>query len=679
MNNQFTHSRYFPIALFALCLVSFGVLIPWLGFYWDDWPSIWYLHFLGPAGFVDVFAIDRPLLGRLFWLTTSVLGESMLAWQLFGFTARWLSSLALWWTLRSVWPKHTREVTWVVILFAIYPGFSQQFISVTYSHVFLIQAAFFVSLGTMIWAIRKPRWYWLLTICSIILAAYAMFSLEYYFGLELLRPVLLWIVLGEQVKDRRKRLSRSFVYWIPYLLIMLVFLIWRIFIQETPRGEVQIFTKLQANPIAGLIDLFQEVGTDMVQASVIAWGQTLDFLNLKNFGLLPTLLYVVVVMAVAAVAIFYLYNYLKDDSQKSPETAHRSNWAWQAILIGIYALFIGGWPFWSTNLPIELRFPWDRFTIPLMFGASLLLVGFIELVFKSHLLKVVILGVLVALAVGLHYQNANLYRREWNSQKAFFWQLSWRAPKIQPGTMILSSELPFIHFSDNSLTAPLNWTYVPDEVQTPMPYLLYAIESRLGNELQDFSMNQQVDEPYRATYFTGSTSQALVLYHAPPGCVKILDPDKDARLPQKPKYMSEAMALSDLSLISDTSVPAHPPLKIFGSEPEHDWCYYFEKAELARQYEDWAKVVELGKQARQLDTRLYEVNAPELLPYIEGYAHLGEWDNAYQLTSEAYQLTFRMERILCSTWQRILQNTPSSPERQSIIKNLEQELECDLR
>ena len=430
MNNQFTHSRYFPIALFALCLVSFGVLIPWLGFYWDDWPSIWYLHFLGPAGFVDVFAIDRPLLGRLFWLTTSVLGESMLAWQLFGFTARWLSSLALWWTLRSVWPKHTREVTWVVILFAIYPGFSQQFISVTYSHVFLIQAAFFVSLGTMIWAIRKPRWYWLLTICSIILAAYAMFSLEYYFGLELLRPVLLWIVLGEQVKDRRKRLSRSFVYWIPYLLIMLVFLIWRIFIQETPRGEVQIFTKLQANPIAGLIDLFQEVGTDMVQASVIAWGQTLDFLNLKNFGLLPTLLYVVVVMAVAAVAIFYLYNYLKDDSQKSPETAHRSNWAWQAILIGIYALFIGGWPFWSTNLPIELRFPWDRFTIPMMLGASLLLIGIIELVFKSHILKVTILGILIGLAVGLHYQNANLYRREWNSQKAFFWQLSWRAPKI---------------------------------------------------------------------------------------------------------------------------------------------------------------------------------------------------------------------------------------------------------
>jgi hypothetical protein len=678
MLNSISQSRYFPITLFALCLVSFGLLIPWLGFYWDDWPAIWFLHFLGPSGFVDVFASDRPLLGRLFWATTSLLGESTLAWQLFGFTTRWLSALALWWTLRSVWPKHIREVTWVVILFVIYPGFSQQFISVTYSHVFLIQAIFFVSLGIMISAIRKPRWFWLLTSFSIILAAYTMFSLEYYFGLELLRPVLLWIVLGEQIKDRRKRLSRTFIYWIPYLLLMPIFLIWRIFIQDTPRGEVQIFSKILVKPLAWLIDLLQEIGSDMVQSSVIAWGQTLNFLNLNNFGLLPTLLYIVVVMTVAAVTFFYLYNYLKGDSQKSLESSHQNAWAWQAVLIGIFALFIGGWPFWSTNLPIELRFPWDRFTIPMMLGASLLLVGIIDLVLKSHTLKVIILSVLVGLAVGHHYQNANLYRREWNSQKAFFWQLSWRAPEIKPGTMILGSELPFVHFSDNSLTAPFNWTYVADNLLTPMPYLIYAIESRLGNEIQEISMDQRVDEPYRATYFTGSTSQALVLYHAPPGCVKILDPEIDARLPQKPKYMSEAMALSDLSLISDTSTPASPPNKIFGPEPEHDWCYYFEKAELARQYGDWTKVVELAEQARQLDTRLYEVNAPELLPYIEGYAHLGDWDNAHQLTDEAYQLTFRMERILCSTWQRILQNTPSSPERQSIIKKLGQELECDL-
>lgn len=675
MKNLLSNSRYFPLTLFVLCLVSFGLLIPWLGFYWDDWPSIWYLHFLGSSGFVDVFAIDRPLLGRLFWLTTSILGESTLSWQLFGFTTRWLSALALWWTLRSVWPQNTREVTYVAILFAVYPGFSQQFISVTYSHVFLIQAIFFVSLGIMVWAIRKPGNYWILTLISVLLATYSMLSLEYYFGLELLRPVLLWIVLGVQITSRRKRIMQSFLYWTPYLLIMFVFLYWRILLQDTPRGEVQIFSKLAENPLAGLLDLFQEIVVDIYQASILAWGQTLNFINLKNFGLLPTLMYIVMVLVIAGVAFIYLYNYLKNDSQN---LQRKSNWVTQAILTGIYALFIGGWPFWSTNLPIELRFPWDRFTIPMMLGTSLLLVGIIELVFKSQTMKAVILSVLVGLAVGIHFQNANLYRREWNSQKAFFWQLTWRAPDIEPGTMILGSELPFIHFSDNSLTAPLNWTYAPDNLPTPMPYLFYAIESRLGNELQEISLDQQIEEPYRATYFTGSTSQALVLYHAPPGCVKILDPETDKRLPQKPKYMSEAIDLSNLNLISDSDTPVYPPTQIFGSEPEHDWCYYFEKADLARQYGDWLKVVELGEKARSLDTRLYEVNAPELLPYIEGYAHNGEWDTAYELTSQAYQLTFRMERILCSTWSRILGNTQSTTERQSVVKKIEQEIKCDL-
>jgi hypothetical protein len=210
-----------------------------------------------------------------------------------------------------------------------------------------------------------------------------------------------------------------------------------------------------------------------------------------------------------------------------------------------------------------------------------------------------------------------------------------------------------------------------------MPYLFYAIESRIGNELQDFSTDLEVIEPYRATNFSGSTSQALVLYHAPPGCVKILDPDIDKKLPQKPKFMAEAIHLSNLDLISNTNTPAYPPLEIFGPDPEHDWCYYFEKAELARQNRDWMKVAELGDKARALNNRLYEVNAPELLPFIEGYAHLGEWDQAYELTRQAYQLTFRMERILCTTWSRIIQNTSSSPERASVLTEVEQEIHCD--
>ena len=43
---------------------------------------------------------------------------------------------------------------------------------------------------------------------------------------------------------------------------------------------------------------------------------------------------------------------------------------------------------------------------------------------------------------------------------------------------------------------------------------------------------------------------------------------------------------------------------------------------------------------------LYEVNAPELLPYIEGYAHTGNWNSAEELTMKAIGLSSRMTRDL---------------------------------
>jgi hypothetical protein len=46
--------------------------------------------------------------------------------------------------------------------------------------------------------------------------------------------------------------------------------------------------------------------------------------------------------------------------------------------LGGLALLLGGIPFWMTDLPITLQYPWDRFTLPMMFGASILLVGLLN-------------------------------------------------------------------------------------------------------------------------------------------------------------------------------------------------------------------------------------------------------------------------------------------------------------
>ena len=61
--------------------------------------------FLRSGVFPQAFAADRPVQGWLFVLTTSLVGESLLAWQVFGILTRWLSGLALGWLLVSLWPE----------------------------------------------------------------------------------------------------------------------------------------------------------------------------------------------------------------------------------------------------------------------------------------------------------------------------------------------------------------------------------------------------------------------------------------------------------------------------------------------------------------------------------------------------------------------------------------------
>jgi hypothetical protein len=670
------HEWTLPFAVLVISLLSFGLLIPWLGFYWDDWPAVWFLHLFGPSGFANVFAVDRPLLGRLFMLISPIFGVSAFQWQLFGIITRLLCALIFWWVLRGLWPTARSEIIYTVLLFLIYPGFKQQYISVTYSYTWVTMSVLLLSFGTMLWAIRKPRWFWLLYISSWICAALTLFTDEYFFGLEILRVVLIWVVLTETIPSIRNRLLRTGILWLPYLLIVGVFLYWRLVIYHTARGEVQIFKLIAEQRLDYLLQLGKTIIHDVTFSSLVAWAQVFDFKRFTSYGSGPTILYLATILISTIIATFYLSKIQNTPTKgASPTSSHR--WAKQAVLVGLFALLLAGVPFWVTDLPIGLDFPWDRFTLAMMFGASLLLSGSIIWITKTSLQRAIIFGVLIGLACGLQMQYSNLYRREWNSVKDFFWQLTWRAPGLQPNSLLLASDLPFTYYSDNSLTAPLNWTYAPNLASTNMPYMLYAIEARLGLGLPDFKVGVPVKQVYRATTFTGSTSQALVLYYLPPGCLEIIDPTYNAHIPQKPKNISDAVPLSNPSLIiPNQNPPAQPPLDIFGSEPKHGWCYYFEKADLARQVGDWTAATSLADQALNLNETLYPVNAPELVPFIEGYAHTGNWDKAQHLSEEAYQLNDRMRVILCEVWSRLEKETPPSTDRDSIISQLRTTIKC---
>jgi len=688
---------WYPIGTLIICFLCFSSLIFALGLYWDDWPSLWFLHTWGPTIFPQAFASDRPVQGWLWVLTTGVLGESILVWQFFGIITRWLSGLALGWSLYQIWPERKRVITWIVILFLVYPGFLQQYIPMTYSHMFIVQAIFFASLGLMVSAIRandsspSTLRYWTLTSFSVLLTIMSWFTLEYFTGLELLRPYFLWVVVstrrGDDATDpiHNRKNQRSFysrvksvlLYWLPFAISGLFFLVWRIH-NITPRANVQIIENLAIYPLITIRNLLFTIFQDLYESTFSAWGQTFTYLNTAGLKQSVILAYsIIVIISVVFTILFLLYSKSVSENKGNPTSKSQTKSALSLIALGFYSLFIAGWPIWATDLFIELRFPWDRFTLVMMVGAAILFIGFLELLIRPLLPKIILIGIAVGLAAGAQFHLAMQYRQEWNDEKAFFQQLSWRVPGIKPGTLLLISDMPFSFVTDNSLTAPINWVYAPGNTSTDMSYLLFDLSARVGNRLPNLEQGTVVQETYRVTNFVGSTSQALVLSFIPPRCLKIIDPIADSKLPNKPDWIRVAMHLSRPELIeTHASPPAVLPINLFGPEPPPDWCYYFEKAELSAQNGDWDQVIKLATNAFKLNYPITRENAHELVPFIQGYAHLGKWEDAIHLSLEGNHLSDKMQYLLCDVWYGINQTTPSSPEQMATVSNMKKKFNC---
>jgi hypothetical protein len=685
-----------PLALLLACLSAYALLIPRLGFYWDDWPINWIAARLGPAGLARYFSTNRPYWGMLYQVTTSVLGSVPWHWQVFAIFWRWMAGVVLWGLLRLAWPRQSHAAVWAGLLFVVYPGFEQQFISLVYSHFFIVLTAFLASLGCTLLALRRPRLRWPLTILALLLSFANLITMEYFFLLELVRPALIWIVLSDTIPDRRQRLRQAFKVWLPYLLLFVAMAAWRAFFFrfQTQNYQPHILEQLKAQPLQAMAALLARIAGDLWMTTFAAWGKVFQLPDPAVLGGRTTQVYALIVVAAAALGALYLLAVkTKEDSAARSERSRRGAprgsqraWAWPCLLTGLLALLLAGWPFWLTQIPVGLSFPNDRFTLSFMLGSTLFITGLLGLLPLPHWSKAVTLSVLLGLAIGMQFQVANAYRRDWATQKALFWQLAWRMPQLKPGTTLLFNDLPVRYFSDNSLTAPLNWIfdsspdgsgYWPDHSGQPMAFMLYFPSLRLGTGLPSLQPGQPINQDYLAADFSGSTSQMIALNYVPPACVRVLDPDLDPFNVMLPTRMREAAAVSTTQPVHEAppGQAAHPDEQIFGAEPAHSgWCYYFEKADLARQLGDWQQVASLGDQAfRQTD---YPNDPSERLVFIEGYAHAGNWQRAHELSQETRQVTAAMQPMLCRLWQRIDGATPSSPEKTATLQSVLSELKC---
>lgn len=674
----------FPLFLLFICLAAYAPFLPRLGFYWDDYPMNWIASSMGGAGLARYFSTNRPVWGLLYRLTTPLLGSQPIYWQIAALLLRWVSGLALWSLLRQVWPGRLAFAAWAALLFVIYPGFGQQSIAFLYAHFYVILILFLLSLTASILALRHPRMFWPLTLAALGASAYQLLAMEYFFLLELLRPVLIWLVLGkqqvlgEQPLTWRRRIGQALVLWLPYLAVFIGVVVWRSLLFGFQTYQPTLMSRLRENPLPALLGLIQTALNDVWMVLFGAWARAFQVGMIAGSGRSTQRLALIAVILLASLIYLLLARFQPSASRK--QHPNDRSWLWQPLLVGLLALFIAGGPFWLTDLKIGLLFPNDRFTLSFMLGTSLLTAALLQALPWPRWSGAALLAIALAAAVGLHFENGATYQLDWSRQRAFFWQMVWRAPALQPGTTLLSNDLPFGHYTDNSLSAPLNWIYDPHNDPRHMNYILYYPSLRHTTEdwLVTLPANQPLERDYLATTFYGNTNRVITLVFNPPGCLRVLDPEVDRVNWMVPLYLRETLAMASMNPILPAPLagqsPPEMPAHLFGTEPAHNWCYYFEKADLARQQGDWESVTILAEQA--FSSGDYPNDPAERLPFIEGYAHSANWQRALELSAETRAITPAMQPVLCRLWERIERETTPSPERQAALQSIHTDNNC---
>jgi len=666
-----------PVLLLLLTILAYGLLIPTLGFYFDDWPVIYMIQ--SGADFQEFYQYDRPFSAWTYVVTAPIFGTSSILWHTFTLLLRWLTSWLLWWVLKLIWPNHEREAAWIALLFSVHPVFLQQSIAVAYSQHFITYALFFLSCGTMLAALQKPTRAWLLFAISTISAILHIFTMEYFWGLELVRPLLLWLFLTNQGTPKENKNKQTIFRWLPYMAIIIIAVIWRVvfysqnFTDGNDPNSLRLLTLVKTTPLKGVAHFSEMVIRDFIFLMLSTWSRTIQPGLIKIDASVLGFSWVLVVLSII---ILWIYRTRLAPSPGNDSSQVDSIWIRQACVLGIVIFITGTLPVWMTDKSISIGMYSDRFALPGMWGASVLLLGVISLVGVSRRYQSVILSIMIGLAVGAHFRVANDYRWDWTNQQRFFWQLYWRAPELEPQTSIFSDGTIFTYLGDYPTAFAINAFYGPDNDSTELSYWFIELDSGFHNDpvsyLDGFAFNKSL----RNFSFKGNSLKSIVLYYDPKGgnCLWILD-DSDVANKEIPSLTWDALPLSDLNRIETNSQLENQSFQaIFGKEPDLQWCKYFQKAESARQEGLWNEIINISTTVDELG--LSPNNKLEWLPFIEAYAQVGKWREAGELTLSAYESAPLKRNTFCSVWGSFNESNMGAGIDQSSLNDIFASLSC---
>lgn len=629
-----------PLFLLVLSFLTYGLLIPWLGFYADDWILLWTYQKMGAWGVWNYHITNRPFLGHLYQILMPLLGSQPWRWQLFAVIAPWLTGISAWWLARSLWPNRSRFALYLGLLVTVFPGYLSHGVALTTGHRNIILAIFLLSLTFSILAIRKPRFFWLFFILAFFTSVYNMLAMEYFLFLELVRPFVIWVALSDSGMTWREKFKKTIFHFLPFLVAMLAVLYWRVFLfpYQTFNHSLNLVTLLRSDPIAAIWTYIRQSVKFIWMAMAGAWIQPVTTL----FNPSRTQAHNVGYFTALATSGVFTWLALRFIPVKDPDPRQNpSRLAKQILLLSLVPWILGGLPFIIVGLRPGLGGYETRYLLPFMIVSCLWIAFLVLLIFRKYTAQIIVLSALVALSAGLQFSSSFSLRLADARRENFFWNLSYRIPHLKPGTLIIANDFPTGDGS-TAWTYILNWLYAPDLKTIDFPHALM-----LGSQMDNFLNRETNFITIIGAGFNANWDQVVYLYSDGKSCLQIFNPEFPAEFPPLDHRATEWLKFASLDPITfaPEGYQVDPESIGLGSEPLRGRCYYYEIADLARQNHDWEQIRALGDEA------IYQKNlAPfsdtELMPFIQAYALGGDWQKALELLERALEYRVSMDGSL---------------------------------
>ena len=652
------------IAIFLLVAVSAIAYLPFIAhfsYFNDDWYEMFATGTRGPLIFIDIFSVDRPARALLMIPLYVLFGKNPFPYNVTAYLFRLFSGLSVLWSLRMVWPQQKRLATLAALFYLIYPGFLSQPNAIDFqSHIAGLCFATFSIALTLKAVTTKNLWLRILiTGLSIFFGLAYLSQMEYYAGYEVVRFVLLFILAGQTEKTFFTRLRRAVLWYLPFIIVPLLFFTWRLFFFQDVRKQTDIGTQLGSlitAPRHTILIWTTTLIQSMVDVIVLAWFVPFysAFSNLSAIDELFGL-------GVALIAILIAWISLRTTSSDSPS---EDDWQRENLWAG-FVIAVGGLvPIIVANRGVDFA-DLSRYSVISMFGAAMILAVFVDRL-KNLRFQLGFVLLLIGLAVITHFSNGNSYAQYADSNNMFWWQVSWRIPQLKKGTTLV------VHYplgqagEDYTIWSPANLIYYPDsQSQKFIQPTIYA--ALLNHDAVDKVLTQkgvEYDTRRGSIHTFRNYSDILVITQSGPGsCVRVIDGHQTELSSSEDERVILMAPYSQIQDVMTGTQFQTPPQLPFGSEPTRGWCYYYEKASYARQVGDWQTVLNLGDQAAKLGLKPQDLI--EWMPFLQAYAHFG---NQAQLTQLARSITY--DPLVTSQACRILKGMQLDSSTAGLVSSL---------